>query len=1031
MADNMKNQAYLAYISKAIEDFDKIYGKLVAKGVAVYPTVGSDNKYDTGVATSEYANLISNLYAIKDGNNFITPSTSTVAKLTTIDRNVTGAVDTASGVVTFTGLPEGFITTTTIVSTTIETESATFANFKANEEGTSYVYTPNGKIVKDVTLTKGSVSIDAGAFTHTRTAATGDIVGATAVGTGIASGVIGTEYDANNTYDSNDKFIPIEISPSFKVGCTHTISLDKTKGYDFTAGYIEDITLQDTTLEIPSVEEEIPVEGFKIYLKKAALSNVTANGDIGFSESDITGISKPATGSNYYTIKANAALNISGTIDPGYIDSSTKLESSTQGGDSIAAEMYLAKATLGDVTLSADEFKTVVTDEDSIGAAVGTTKVNNKYNISVNLPNVSKTITASEGYLKEDDASFSITGTGGTKYISIDHGSIKTKTAASLSGIGTLAGFSTALPTGAVASEYSELTLSLSATNVLDTAAGGFTEGYIKEGDYTLSAGTGSASVFIKNQKVTSDTVGIKVEAIDAGKDPATVEILSKTAPTGIKPGDDYYRLTATSSATVSAGYSESGTTLGQTEYYYLPKATLEYVEDSTMGNFIQVTSGGYLPTGTLTSITDITGEIDVARVEVGLSGAIKNGKYVVTAVCDTTKSNAGYFDASESFISNTIEIPVGSVTTDADITSTSFVKADKKDNSSYTLTVNAVGSVLADVSEGYIRPEDLTVNTQTGKDNVSVSFNKDTTFDITKAVISGVSSDASVDVASTASGFAFASETETAFSITTVLGTDKTIKAKATTGYIKEEDSEVSLTVGATAQTYYLKEATVGTISATTTASPVTIKTNFADNVTGAYTIDLAENSAVAATATIGEGYTKEATATGSVAVKATAVSVAHGSVTGTVDSKSNVITSGTSGLTVYSSDAKAKEVSNKTFKITATDTIVASASVTPGYVKSSDVSKSAAETSTGNAYLAGYDGTIDGDDYVINNAFVITSGDEAGTAVDSETIATAGKYVDKNIVINLHGDAMGTNVRSELEKLELRLSGKYVSKV
>ena len=68
-------------------------------------------------------------------------------------------------------------------------------------------------------------------------------------------------------------------------------------------------------------------------------------------------------------------------------------------------------------------------------------------------------------------------------------------------------------------------------------------------------------------------------------------------------PTADYLQIEATNTCVVTEGY-QTETTKSETKNIFIPKAVLQYVENSTDGsNFIQVKTGGYLPAGVLSDI--------------------------------------------------------------------------------------------------------------------------------------------------------------------------------------------------------------------------------------------------------------------------------------------------------------------------------------------------------------------------------------------------------------------------------------------
>ena len=170
------------------------------------------------------------------------------------------------------------------------------------------------------------------------------------------------------------------------------------------------------------------------------------------------------------------------------------------------------------------------------------------------------------------------------------------------------------------------------------------TAGYIGTDDSVASVAAGSLRY----------TVGFKATYVDVDNkaewgdiDPST---LFTTSLTDEQKTKDYYTLVSTGSGSLTAGYIGSNPTAATTTYY-MPKATLAYVEDSNKNKIIEVKTAGFLPAGVLHNIGEISGTLDMASLSINLGNSPSydstNNLYKLTA--SFVVGSAGYVESGTS----------------------------------------------------------------------------------------------------------------------------------------------------------------------------------------------------------------------------------------------------------------------------------------------------------------------------------------------------------------------------------------------
>ena len=119
----------------------------------------------------------------------------------------------------------------------------------------------------------------------------------------------------------------------------------------------------------------------------------------------------------------------------------------------------------------------------------------------------------------------------------------------------------------------------------------------------------------------------------------------------------DYLEINATDAYTVHAGYQSEHSETAKSPTYFIPKAVLQYVENSTDGsNFIQVKTGGYLPAGVLGNIAGFDSTTpDYAEIDaIEYSGPTFNSSNnTYTWAGSANVSSAGYLKAGTTISGN------------------------------------------------------------------------------------------------------------------------------------------------------------------------------------------------------------------------------------------------------------------------------------------------------------------------------------------------------------------------------------------
>ena len=280
------------------------------------------------------------------------------------------------------------------------------------------------------------------------------------------------------------------------------------------------------------------------------------------------------------------------------------------------------------------------------------------------------------GYVKLAKATFELSGTniiakntsandsiGGSGYIKAGEIAYTLKSGATTPTVDSLTAPKvaiTATPSGittATSGSY-YITVTGTPTNGSVKAKATVTEGYQTAGTKTSAASTITPTVTGSGTKVYIKAGGVSHNLNVVGSVHDRDDSLSgdnKDTPftflTSAPASGDYLEIKATNNCSVSEGYQNASSDTTTSKSSFIPKAVLQYVENSSDGsNFIQVKTAGYLPAGILSDIAGFDSTIpqDYAELNAvtytGPTHDTNNKKF--SWVGTTTVKSAGYLKA-------------------------------------------------------------------------------------------------------------------------------------------------------------------------------------------------------------------------------------------------------------------------------------------------------------------------------------------------------------------------------------------------
>ena len=1082
-------QTFSQVISTAISNFDSIYDALKAKLVTASGTtpLTTEQRSDGTIATSQYANFITNqLYRV-------------------------GTATTEAGVTTMVGI------TPVLVGGVI----ASYAGITSSVSDGTY-----GTLIGNNLPVTLAISSPGYYDTTSRIVANVPVIGSLSVtGSSIANYAVVensvTEYvikDLTNSYPLMEVHIPqgavsvtYSNTPTITESITNTLDIDSSSTIsnaslnsgnsgDYTlvitknAQYTGEgtITPEVTTTAgfVTSSQVNVPSPSFSIvsnmaeatdtiYIPAATVSGTLSNTAdvslVGSSGLSLLGTA-PSTG-EYYTLTASATgLSVIGTASAGYLPSGSNIALGSVADKE--KSFYLPAGSVPDTSIALTSEQLTYTDS---GSALTSTVTN--YPITFGVTQGSPLVAeVTPGYIQDTSYTVSVSG---SKTMYIKAGAI---TEAANISVGAITGNTDVISLGS-SGDY-RITVPISADV---STVGQITQGYISDSNQithnsdsesiTLSVAAGSATI--------TPSLTIAVTDREDNKDAEVVneQIFSSEAPeTG-----DYYTITASASKNVTSGYmTASNVTIGNSNVQYLKKATFQYVEamGDNEASFIQVTSGGYVPSGMIANIADISGEIDDASLTVALgdgsSGVLTSTEpvsasyYTITASKGTV--NAGYMSSSSGSVSGTSYVLHGSQTVATTLNSSSIDTSTDpifdSTNAKYTLSVTHNLTNTLTFQEGYTKLGDITLNGSAGA--TTNTINGTTTLDIAKGAYGITSKAFAVGITNTSS--LLTSTASGGYELTPTMTANLVIDA-TTDGYISGTNERVSTAISAsdasiTATPIYIKKG-AGSIARSghtaddwsalatgATTSTATLSNNFTNSVSGAYTITLGGYAEAALQ--LDEGYYNASdnsgtTLSGGKVYVNNTMSVSHGHATLSLNTPSNSFTMTTSGENPQTITNILATTAPATGYVAIQSSVDVSGgiTITEGYIKdiSDDKTLASITGATTTRYLPTVNlsnsqlsspsknynnanvasgttvygaiqlGSHDGDIHA-DSSFATDSPTETGLR-DAVILPTENKFALYDTKIELTANAMGSDVVRELLSLENRLAGRPTTTV
>lgn len=1075
-------QTFSQVISNAIRDFDNIYDALKTKLVTASGTtpLTAAQRSDGTIATSQYANFITNqLYRVgtattENGETTmvgITPVLvgGVIASYAGATSSVTdGTYGTLVGdnlPVTLAIASPGYYDTTSrivgnvpVIGSLSVTGSSIASYAVVNNSVTEYVIKDltNNYPLMEVHIPQGAVSVT---YSNTPTI-TESITNTLDIDS--SSTISNATLNSGNT---GDYTLVITKNAQYTGEGTITPEVSTTAGF---------VTSSQVTVPSPtfSILSNMTEATDTIYIPAATVSGTLSNtADVSLTGS--SGISllptAPSEG-EYYTLTASATgLSVIGTTTAGYLPSGSNIALGSVADKE--KSFYLPAGSVPDTTIALTSEQLTYTDS---GSALTSTVTN--YPITFGITQGSPEVTTIiPGYIQDTSYSVSVSG---TKTMYIKQGAI---TEAANITVGSITGNTDVISVGTSGQYRVTVPISASVSTV-----GQITQGFISEANQithnddtdsvTLSVAAGSATI--------TPTLTVAVTDREDNKDAEVVneEIFSSEAPeTG-----DYYTITASASKNVTSGYmTDSNVTIGNSNIKYLKKATFQYVQmEDNETSFLQVKTGGYVPSGMIANIADISGSIDNASLTVALgdgssgiltSSTPESSYYTIIASKGTV--NAGYMSSSSGDIDGTAYVLHGSQvltsTFNSSTIDTTSTPVFDDTNGKYTLAVSHSLTNALTFQEGYTKLADITLNGSAGALTNTISGR--TSLDIGEGAYGITSKEFRVTITNTSN--VLTSTASGGYALTPAMTAELVIDA-TTAGYISGTNERVTAEIAAsdasiTATPIYIKKG-AGSIARSghtaddwsalatnATTSTATLSDNFTSSIDGSYTITLGGYAEAALE--LDEGYYKASdnsgtTLSGGKVYLNKTMTVSHGHASMSLQTPSNSFTLTTSGdhpediSSILATNAPATGY----IAIQSEVGVTGSISITEGYVK--DISADKTEASVSGATTIRYIPTVNlsnsqlaaiGQNYEGNNVAsgttvygAIRLGSNDGDIHAASTYATASttetglrdavilptknKFALYDTKVELTADAMGSAVVAELLSLENRLAGR-----
>ena len=1021
----MANVLYSSLITQAINDFDSIYDKLVAKHVEGYTV---EHKADGTIPTKNYADAINTYLARVDGKT-IGDLTGITENGTIVYNGVSGAgtisVDYTNKKVSVSLAKAGYYESKASISASITTvtgvlsgdtpESGSPTGYSITKSASAYKLTPSGNSVFDnVTVDIGSCNMTVDDVDFTKISADAEL----SIGnSGTATGTLVADAPTDGSF-----IIPLQVVPSFSGTLNASVKADAS----FKPGYFTSINVpaaKETTVEKTvgtSVNKSLKIAAASIDITTTATPSISTPSAVVLSDTE-----------GGYKVDITAPSTATSTITAGYVGEggvdakNESIVNITNNGGTLTK--YIKKGSLGTaegnkdtVTISGDLNTTTSTGTGASKAYKTTFSVDKAY---------SKKIT--DGYIAAADATFQANITG-TKEISIKAGSVT----ANAGTVGfTKSGTNSNLFLEAAPTSGEYISFKTSAKSTITTTS---VEGYIHEEDVSIPATiSGEKTYYVAKGSVTP-TVSFSAAVTEKHGDEVTGEkheiFKDSLTPTEMK--SDYYTVTMTPGATLTSGYISTVEAATPT-IKYIPKAKLKYVE--AMGDqeksFVEVTEAGYLASGISLDLQGITGTIDTAVVNVNLAsdvltaGTAGTGDYTITLAKGSI--NAGYISDKEGKVNLTnyhVKKTSATISNAVSIVNLSATPTFNAKTNKYKFSGAGKGTATVELAggKGYIRISDLiagngiTLGTADSTKNTA-QYDVNAGLELDKAVLKVGTDNATVNIVKTED------VTKTAdgkYVLKVKVKSDETITATAiTSGYVDSTftqdlivtsaETPIEVAAGKKLTTVAgidddTKKIT-GAVVADSNKYKVTLPSYdiaVSGSLTEGYYADTLLD--VSGNATVTEKSLEIDAAAASVTASGTAPTIAVTGADGLISTSAPAGTGTYVTLTAAANGSLSAAVGTKGYlNVPGQISLPAITGSTPYYIKKAPASYTVGNTSA------------------VNFTDDLTETTNVSDRTNSQTELTANTVNTGNITITLASDAMGSNVEANIRKLQRRLGG------
>lgn len=742
------NLLYSTLIGNAISDFNSVYDKLVSRK-ATYNNSPISNK--SVVPTSQYGKIIEDQLfrvgsrlkdsvvlvdgVIADHGELTISGLGPIIVAKDADRNSV-TIKTTKGLTA--GYYDGSLVEFSVDLVDAVLNSTTSDSFKvSNEDGSLKEYiisAPADALRGNVKVVKGDVSITCpegsveNSFNHS---AKVEVIE-----------TAGNAIMANENAPSADK-----VGIKLRATSTATGSLTVTPNKTVNQGYVtsSDVTISGVTTDLSGTTEDVKT----IYIKagKITVKGASEDAKVNLTSTDIDLLDDNSTEQDAYLLSASSgSVDINAKIEEGYIKGS---ENETLSGTiTVTGTKYIKK---GSVSLKGKTLNGVISGTN--GIILNSTDTD-AYELTVSGSDTISPVVKT-GYIKEVsnlDANIDVRGTAKVPKASVKVG---------VANIGpeslTIAGEG-----GVYSATTGRHKIKITVPSISPVLDSTNKEGYLKTNEIVKTSSTKfNAEYILQDSEVTSHTTSLKTSFVckDGKEKPDKFNansIFLNAAP----ENGDYFIVAPSSRVVTSNGYTsgqdltidttfnKDGTlkTSNGGNLFYVPKAKFKYsaaASDDGKDLLIAETAG-FVPSGTIADIAEISGTLDSASVTVNVNDTngitSPTGDYKLSFIKGET--NAGFISNTQGEIRGDTFIRKGNVTPSLtkNALTTSIESADNK------YYINISGSVKNEItlSEGYIKKSDFALaenspyhyDSTAGMISQTITFGSDDRTELAKAVI-------------------------------------------------------------------------------------------------------------------------------------------------------------------------------------------------------------------------------------------------------------------------------------------------------